>query len=146
MRRYREAGGRRALAHAPVPKTTLPRALRAEALAAGGACGAYFAFSPWDPSMGADAFAQLLGAMMPLMAGIVCGLDADGGAGATGLSALLSAPSRRRALAARTCALWLMGALALALSMSVFALILVLAGREALICYAMKATSSFLTS
>lgn len=148
MRGHREAGGRRALAHAPVPKTTLLRALRAEALrlrrsplvplhlacalAAGGACGAYFAFSPWDPSMGADAFAQLLGAMMPLMAGIVCGVDSDGEAGAAGLSALLSAPSRRRALAARICVLWLMGALALALSMCAFALILVLAGRDAL--------------
>ena len=148
MRRRCEAGGRRTCAHAPVPKATFPRCMRAEALrlrrsplaalhlacalAAGGACGAYFALSPWDASMGADAFAQLLGAMMPLMAGIVCGLDADGEAGATGLSALLAAPSRPGALAARVSILWLMGALALALSICVFALVLAMAGREAL--------------
>ena len=68
------------------PRMTLPHALRAEALrlhhsplvplhlacalAAGMACGAYFAYAPWDASMGADAFVQFLGAMMPLMAGI----------------------------------------------------------------------------
>ena len=76
------------------PRMTLPHALRAEALrlhhsplvplhlacalAAGMACGAYFAYAPWDASMGADAFVQFLGAMMPLMVGIICGLDADG--------------------------------------------------------------------
>lgn len=148
MTKRRETGSRRPITHAPNPKTTFPRRLRAEALrlrrsalaplhlacalAAGGACGAYFALSPWDASMGADAFAQLLGAMMPLMAGIVCGLDADGEAEATGLSALLAVPSRRGALAARISALWLMGALALALSLCAFAVILVMAGREAL--------------
>lgn len=148
MMKRHETRSRRADAHSPNPKTTFPRRMRAEALrlrrsslvslhlacalAAGGACGAYFAFSPWDPSMGADAFAQLLGATMPLMAGIVCGLDADGESEATGLSGLLAVPSRRGALAARVSALWLMGALALALSVCAFSIILVLAGREAL--------------
>ena len=85
-------------------RATLPRALRSQLLrlsrspiaavhaacgtAAGAACGAYFACAPWDPSLGADAYAQLLGAMMPLMAGIVCGLAVDeervaGGSGAS---------------------------------------------------------------
>lgn len=130
------------------PRMTLPHALRAEALrlhhsplvplhlacalAAGMACGAYFAYAPWDASMGADAFVQFLGAMMPLMVGIVCGLDADGEGEATGLSGLLSVPSRYRALAARLFALWLMGAAALALAMVVFAVPFVLAGRQAL--------------
>lgn len=133
---------------ASAPRMTLPRALRAEALrlrrsplvplhlacslAAGAACGAYFALAPWDASMGTDAFAQLLGSLMPLMAGIVCGLDADGEGEATGLSGLLAVPSRRAALAARLLALWLMGAAALALALAVFAAPLALAGRQAL--------------
>ena len=140
-------GGNRVL-RATRPATTFPRALRAEALrlrrsplvplhlacalAAGAACGTYFALAPWDASMGTDAFAQLLGAMMPLMSGIVCGLDADAEERATGLSGLSGAPSRRRALAARLLALWLMGAAALALALAAFAVPLVLAGRQAL--------------
>lgn len=135
--------------HALGPATmTFLRALRAEALrlrrsplvplhlacalAAGAACGAYFAIAPWDASMGADAFAQLLGAAMPLMAGIVCGLDADAEGEATGHSSLLCAPSRRVALAARLSALWLMGAVALALAIASFVVPLALAGRQAL--------------
>lgn len=141
------AGGGGA-SRASAPRMTLPRALRAEAqrlrrsplvplhlacsLAAGAACGAYFALAPWDASMGTDAFVQLLGAMMPLMAGIVCGLDADGEGEATGLSGLLGAPSRRVALAARLLALWLMGAAALVLALAAFAAPLALAGRQAL--------------
>lgn len=141
------AGGDRA-SRASMPRMTLPRALRAEAqrlrrsplvplhlacsLAAGAACGAYFALAPWDASMGTDAFVQLLGAMMPLMAGIVCGLDADAEGEATGLSGLLGAPSRRVALAARLLALWLMGAAALVLALAAFAAPLALAGRQAL--------------
>ena len=146
-RRGHGAGGDR-VSHASRPVMTLPRALRAEALrlrrsplvplhlvcalAAGVACGAYFALAPWDASMGTDAFAQLLGAMMPLMSGIVCGLDADAEERATGLSGLLGAPSRRRALAARLLALWLMGAVALVLALAAFAVPLVLVGRQAL--------------
>lgn len=137
-----------AISRASKPRMTLPRALRAEALrlhrsplvplhlacslAAGVACGAYFAFAPWDASMGADAFVQLLGSLMPLMASIVCGLDADAEGEATGLSGLLAVPSRRVALSARLLALWLMGSLALLLAVVVFAVPLVLAGREAL--------------
>ena len=65
------------------PRMTLPRALRSEALrlarsplaavhlvcglAAGLACGEYFSVARWDPALGADAYAQFLGALMPLM-------------------------------------------------------------------------------
>ena len=68
-------------------RMTFPRALRSElqrlarsplavahaacALAAGLACGAYFATAPWDARLGADAYVQFLGALMPLMAGVV---------------------------------------------------------------------------
>jgi len=125
---------------------TLPRALHAEALrlhrsplvplhlacalAAGLACGAYFSYAPWDTALGADASVQLLGAMMPLMAGIVCGLDADAEGEATGHAALLAAPSRGIALAARLAALWLMGTVALALAIGLLAGILSLVGRN----------------
>lgn len=135
--------------HPSGPRATLPRVLRAEALrlrrsplvplhlacalAAGAACGAYFAYVPWDTAMGADAFMQLLGAMMPLMAGIVCGLDADAEGEATGLANLLSVPSRHRALVARLLAIWLMGILALALAVITFTVPLTLAGRQALV-------------
>lgn len=128
------------------PRMTFPRVLRAEALrlrrsplvllhlvcalVSGPVCGAYFAYAPWDTALGADAFVQLLGALMPLMAGIVCGLDADGEDEATGLSALLSVPSRRIALAGRLCALWLMGAVTLALAIGSFAGVLTLAGQN----------------
>lgn len=129
-------------------KATFPRALASEALrlyrsplvllhavcavGVGSASGAYFAYAPWDPSMGLDAFVQLLGAMMPLMVGLVCGIDADAEIEATGLSNLLSAPSRQRALAARISSLWLMGATALGLAVSLFAAILAFGGKAVL--------------
>ena len=70
-------------------------------LIAGVACGAYFGVAPWDPRLGTDAFVQLIGALMPLMVAIVCGLDIDGEREASGLSNLLALPSRRARLAAR---------------------------------------------
>lgn len=67
----------------PTPRMTLPRSLLSEALrlarspltavhlvcglAAGLACGEYFSVARWDPALGADAYAQFLGALMPLM-------------------------------------------------------------------------------
>lgn len=125
-------------------RATLPRALRSQLLrlsrspiaavhaacgtAAGAACGAYFACAPWDPSLGADAYAQLLGAMMPLMAGIVCGLAVDEERVAGGLANLTGAPSRARAVLALYGALVLMGAATLALAFGLFAAILAAAG------------------
>ena len=125
-------------------RATLPRALRSQLLrlsrspiaavhaacgtAAGAACGAYFACAPWDPSLGADAYAQLLGAMMPLMAGIVCGLAVDEERAAGGLANLTGAPSRARAVLALYGALVLMGAATLALAFGLFAAILAAAG------------------
>lgn len=77
----------------PTPRMTLPRALLSEALrlarspltavhlvcglAAGLACGEYFSVARWDPALGADAYVQFLGALMPLMSAIVCGLAVD---------------------------------------------------------------------
>ena len=77
----------------PTPRMTLPRALLSEALrlarsplavvhlvcglAAGLACGEYFSIARWDPALGADAYVQFLGALMPLMSAIVCGLAVD---------------------------------------------------------------------
>lgn len=130
------------------PRMTFAQALRSElmrfvrsplasahlacALAGGFACGAYFAVAPWDASMGADAYVQLLGAMMPLMAGIVCGLAVDEERRAGGLANLTAVPSRRIAIAAKCAALWLMGLAALALAVGVFAVILAAAGKLAL--------------
>ncbi len=130
------------------PRMTFPRALRSEllrlsrsplvpvhgvcALVGGLACGAYFAIAPWDSSLAADAYVQLLGAMMPLMAGIVCGLAADEERRAGGFANLTAVPSRQRAVAAKCAALWLMGLAALALAVGVFALVLAASGRLAL--------------
>lgn len=127
---------------------TFPRALRSEfirmrtsplvavhlacALAAGSACGAYFAFAPWNPAQGTDAYAQFLGALMPLMAGIVCGLAFDAEREAGGMANLTGAPSRQTALAAKIAVLLLMSAATLALAIGLFALILAAAGRSAL--------------
>ena len=77
----------------PTPRMTLSRALLSEALrlarsplavvhlvcglAAGLACGEYFSIARWDPALGADAYVQFLGALMPLMSAIVCGLAVD---------------------------------------------------------------------
>jgi len=77
----------------PTPRMTLSRALLSEALrlagsplavvhlvcglAAGLACGEYFSVTRWDPALGADAYVQFLGALMPLMSAIVCGLAVD---------------------------------------------------------------------
>ena len=98
-------------------------------LAGGLACGAYFSVAAWDPAMGADAFAQFLGALMPLMSGIVCGIAVDEERAAGRLANLTAVPSRGRAVLAKWAALCLMGAGALALALSVFGAALAAAGR-----------------
>lgn len=126
-------------------RMTFPRALRSElqrlarsplavahatcALAAGLACGAYFATAPWDARLGADAYVQFLGALMPLMAGISCGLSADEERRAGGLANLLGAPSRRTAVLAKLCSLWLLAAATLAAAVALFGCILAAVGR-----------------
>lgn len=127
------------------PRMTLSRALRSElvrlarsplavahlacGLAGGLACGAYFSVAPWDPVMGTDAYAQFLGALMPLMSGIACGLAVDAERAAGGLANLTALPSRGRAVLAKWLALSLMGAGALALAISVFGAMLAAVGR-----------------
>lgn len=145
-------GGASNALRAPVcvrpPRMTYLRALRSElskelrsplaalhaacALAAGVACGAYFAYAVWDPSLGVDACVQFLGAMMPLMAGIVCGIAIDEERRAGRLANLLAVPSRGTAVAAKLSALFLMGATALAAALALIAGILAAAGRLAL--------------
>ena len=97
----------------------------------GAACGAYFAVATWDPLMGADAFAQFLGALMPLMSAIACGLAMDEERAAGRLANLTSAPSRGIAGAAAWLALVALGALALMLAFAVFGLALAAVGRLA---------------
>ena len=108
------------------PRMTLPRALLSEALrlarspltavhlvcglAAGLACGEYFSVTRWDPALGADAYAQFLGALMPLMSAIVCGLAVDEERAAGRLANLTAVPSRGRAVAAKLLALAALGA------------------------------------
>lgn len=99
-------------------------------LIAGVACGAYFGVAPWDPRLGTDAFVQLIGALMPLMAAIVCGLDVDGEREASGLANLLAVPSRRIALAARVLVLWLLGFIAVAVALGSFSVVLGAFGRD----------------
>lgn len=129
------------------PRMTLVRAVRSEALrmrrsllagvhvacalGAGVACGAYFSVAPWDPLFGADAYLQCLGALMPLMAGIVCGLAMDAERQAGGLANLMGVPSRTLALMAKLTTLVLAGAGALALAVGVFGVALHAAGRLA---------------
>lgn len=132
--------------HTSKPTMTFVRALKAQmlclrhsalvplhlvcALVAGLACGLYFAVSSWNITLGFDAFVQLLGALMPLMAGIVCGLDVNAEEEATKLSGLLSAVSRQQALFARLALLWLMGVGTLAVTIVIFALVLLVAARD----------------
>lgn len=99
-------------------------------LIAGVACGAYFGVAPWDPRLGTDAFVQLIGALMPLMVAIVCGLDVDGEREASGLANLLAVPSRRIALAARVLVLWLLGIIAMAVALGSFSAVLGAFGRD----------------
>ena len=129
----------------PAPRMTLPRALRSEALrlgrsplvavhlvcglAAGLACGEYFSVARWDPALGADAYAQFLGALMPLMSAIVCGLAVDEERSAGRLANLTAVPSRGRAVAAKWLALATLGAGALAVALGVFGAVLAAAGR-----------------
>lgn len=124
---------------------TLPRALLSEAprlarspltavhlvcgLAAGLACGEYFSVTRWDPALGADAYAQFLGALMPLMSAIVCGLAVDEERAAGRLANLTAVPSRGRAVAAKLLALAALGAGALAVALGVFGAVLAVAGR-----------------
>lgn len=129
----------------PTPRMTLPRALLSEAprlarspltaahlvcgLAAGLACGEYFSVTRWDPALGADAYAQFLGALMPLMSAIVCGLAVDEERAAGRLANLTAVPSRGRAVAAKLLALAALGAGALAVALGVFGAALAAAGR-----------------
>ena len=129
----------------PTPCMTLPRALLSEALrlarsplaavhlvcglAAGLACGEYFSVTRWDPALGADAYAQFLGALMPLMSAIVCGLAVDEERAAGRLANLTAVPSRGRAVAAKLLALAALGAGALAVALGVFGAVLAVAGR-----------------
>ena len=99
-------------------------------LIAGVACGAYFGVAPWDPRLGTDAFVQLVGALMPLMVAVVCGLDVDGEREASGLANLLAVPSRRIALAARVLVLWLLGVIAVAVALGSFSVVLGAFGRD----------------
>ena len=128
----------------PTPRMTLPRALLSEALrlarspltavhlvcglAAGLACGEYFSVTRWDPALGADAYAQFLGALMPLMSAIVCGLAVDEERAAGRLANLTAVPSRGRAVAAKLLALAALGAGALAVALGVFGAVLAVAG------------------
>ena len=107
------------------PRMTLSRALLSEALrlarsplaamhlvcglAAGLACGEYFSVTRWDPALGADAYAQFLGALMPLMSAIVCGLAVDEERAAGRIANLTAVPSRGRAVAAKLLALAALG-------------------------------------
>lgn len=132
-------------AAAPAPRMTLSRAVRSEALrlrrsplvaahlvcglVGGLACGAYFRVAAWDPALGADAFAQFLGALMPLMSAIACGLAADEERAAGGLANLTAVPSRGRAVVSMWIALAVMGAGALAVAFAVFGALLAPAGR-----------------
>lgn len=129
----------------PTPRMTLPRTLLSEALrlarspltavhlvcglAAGLACGEYFSVTRWDPALGADAYAQFLGALMPLMSAIVCGLAVDEERAAGRLANLTAVPSRGRAVAAKLLALAALGAGALAVALGVFGAVLAVAGR-----------------
>lgn len=127
------------------PRVTLARALRSQLLrllrsplwaahlacgvVGGAACGAYFSASAWDPLMGADAVAQFLGALMPLMSGIACGLAVDEERAAGRLANLTALPSRTVPVIALWSALALLGAAALALAIGVFGAALAAAGR-----------------
>ncbi len=129
----------------PTPRMTLSRALLSEALrlarsplaavhlvcglAAGLACGEYFSITRWDPALGADAYVQFLGALMPLMSAIVCGLAVDEERAAGRLANLTAVPSRGRAVAAKLLALAALGAGALAVALGVFGAVLAVAGR-----------------
>lgn len=129
----------------PAPSMTLPRALRSEflrlarsplaavhlacGLAAGLACGDYFSIARWDPALGTDAYVQLLGALMPLMSAIVCGLAVDEERSACRLANLTAVPSRGRAVAAKLLALAALGAGALAVALGVFGAVLAATGR-----------------
>ena len=124
----------------PTPRMTLSRALLSEALrlarsplavvhlvcglAAGLACGEYFSITRWDPALGTDAYAQFLGALMPLMSAIVCGLAVDEERAAGRLANLTAVPSRGRAVAAKLLALAALGAGALAVALGVFGTVL----------------------
>lgn len=157
MRHARSSGGksnvdvRRPAAHGKrggaAPRVTLPRALRSQlarllrsplrtahlacGVVGGVACGAYFSTSAWDPLMGADAFAQFLGALMPLMSGIACGLSVDKERAAGRLANLTALPSRPVAALALWASLFLMGTAALALALGIFGAFLTAAGRLA---------------
>lgn len=129
----------------PTARMTLSRALLSEGLrlarspltavhlvcglAAGLACGEYFSVARWDPALGADAYVQFLGALMPLMSAIVCGLAVDEERAAGRLANLTAVPSRGRAVAAKLLALVALGAAALAVALGVFGAVLAVAGR-----------------
>ena len=133
------------MANDAIPRMSLTRSLRSEllrlsrspliwlhllcGLAGGLACGEYFSVAAWDASMGADAYAQFLGALIPLMTSIVCGLAVDEERSAGKLANLTAVPSRGRAVLAVWAALSLLGACALATAFGTFGIVLAAAHR-----------------
>lgn len=142
----REAGTRTCEAEPGRARVTFRRALRSEAVrmrhsplvvlhvalavALGALAGAYFAFSAWDSLLGTDAFFQLLGAGVPLLAGISCGLAADAEQRAGEGANVLGVSSRRGALAAKLAALLALCLMAAAIAAALFCGALALAGRS----------------
>lgn len=95
----------------------------------GGCAGAYFSYSAWDSMLGTDAFFQLLGAGVPLLVGISCGLALDVEHEAGDYANLLGVASRRKALAAKGVALLLLLLFAALVAALLFCGILVASGR-----------------
>ena len=93
------------------------------------AAGLYFAFTPWNALLGFDAFVQLLGAGAPLLAGMACGLSLDSEREAGEYANLLGRPSRRAALAAKGCALLLLGIAACVVATTLFSAVMAAVGR-----------------
>ena len=100
------------------------------AVALGGAVGAYFAMTDWDPLLSCDAFFQLLGAGAPLLVGLSCGLAIDAECEAGEYANLLGTPSRRRTFAAKGIVLLAMGTAAAAIAVAIFCGILTVCGKS----------------
>ena len=81
-----------------------------------------------DPALGADAYAQFLGALMPLMSAIVCGNRRGRGARPDASPTLTAVPSRGRA-SRRSCSPLRRSVPPLAVALGVFGAVFAVAGR-----------------
>ncbi len=94
--------------------------------------GLYFSVSPWNTALGADAYVQFIGALLPLTVCTIMAFDIDIERNSGELSTVLAVPSRSIQILGKIIAYALLAAVTIAISIFGFALALISTGKNQL--------------